>query len=132
MVMIKFVWVLLFALFPLGFMQSSDDVASEVGKALERGNSRGLARYFGPNVELYLPGTEGTFSRSQSEVILRDFFSRNQPTGFTISRQWASRDGSIYVIGNLKTRDGTNYRVYYLVKRVSQASLLHQLHMELQ
>lgn len=128
--MIKFFLVVLFALFPMGFMQSADDVASEVGKALEKGNSRGLARYFGPNVELYLPGTEGTFSRSQSEVILRDFFSRNQPAGFTISRQWAARDGSIYVIGTLKTREGTNYRAYYLIKRVSQTFLLHQLHLE--
>jgi hypothetical protein len=128
--MIKIIWAMLFALMPLGFMQSADDVASEVGKALERGNSRGLARHFGPNVELYLPGTEGTFSRSQSEVILRDFFSRNQPGGFTISRQWASRDGSIYVIGNFKTKEGSNYRVYYLIKKVSQTFFLHQLHLE--
>jgi hypothetical protein len=128
--MIKFISVLLFALVPLGFMQSADDVAADVGKAIGGANSRALARHFGPNVELYLPGTEGTFSRSQSEVILRDFFTRNQPGGFTISRQWASRDGSIYVIGNFKTKEGANYRVYYLIKKVSQTFFLHQLHME--
>lgn len=128
--MIKLFSVVLFALLPLGFMQSADDIAAEVSKAIGNGNSRALARYFGQNVELYLPGAEGTFSRSQSEVIFRDFFSRTPPAKLTISRQETSRDGSIYVIGILTARDGSTFRVYYLIKRVSQTHVLHQFQAE--
>jgi hypothetical protein len=130
--MIKMLAIVMFALMPMGFMQSADEIATEVSKAIGNGNSRALARHFGPNVELYLPGAEGTFSRSQSEVILRDFFSKNPPSKLTISRQEVSRDGSIYVIGILRTRDGSTYRMYYLIKRVSQTYVLHQLQAESQ
>lgn len=128
--MIRLLVVVLFALMPPGLMQSAEDTATEVSKAIGSGNSRALARHFGPNVELFLPGAEGTFSRSQSEVILRDFFSKNPPAKLTISRQEVSRDGSIYVIGILRTRDGNSYRVYYLIKRVSQTHVLHQFQAE--
>ncbi|MFO7999515.1 MAG: DUF4783 domain-containing protein [Bacteroidales bacterium] len=129
--MIHLFSVVLFALLPLGFMQTADDMAIEVTKALEQGDSKSLARHFGPNADLYLPGTEGTFSRSQSEVILRDFFSKNPPASFSVSRQGPSRDGSIYVIGTLKMKDGSSYRTYYLIKKVSQSFFLHQLQLEL-
>ncbi len=128
--MVRLIGVILFGLLPLGLMQSTDDMAQDINKAIEQGSARNMARFFGPNVELYIPGSEGTFSRSQSEIILRDFFARNIPETFKIDHQGAARDGSLYVIGTLKTKSGSHYRVYYLIKKVSQSNFLHQLQIE--
>jgi len=99
----------------------------EIALAIRQGSSRDIAKFFGPNVDLTLPGSEGAFSNSQAEVILRTFFSRNIPLGFTISHQGTSRDGSVYAIGALQTRQGQSFRVYFLLKRVGEAFQLHQL-----
>jgi hypothetical protein len=128
-----FVTIILLFISPFSLhSQDVNSISGEVSNAIRRGNAAEIARYFGPNVELTLPGSEGTFSRQQSEIILRNFFSRNTPTAFTADHQGSSRDGSMYVIGSLQTRAGKNYRVYYYIKKVGQSFLLHQVQFELQ
>lgn len=128
--MVRILWVVIFAFLPFSLTQSTEDMARDINKAIGQGNARNMARHFGPNVELFIPQSEGTFSKSQSEVILRDFFSRNLPDTFAIQHQGSSRDGSLYVIGTLRTKEGNHFRTYYLLKRVSQTYFLHQLRME--
>ena len=128
--MIRIISVILFSLLPMSFMQTTGDLAQDINKAIEQGNARNLARFLGPNIEMFIPGSEGTFSRSQAEIILRDFFVRNAPEKLVISHQRSTRDGSLYVIGNMHTKDGSQFRVYYMIKSVSQNSFLHQLQIE--
>ncbi len=108
----------------------TDSMAREIAQAIRQGNAREVAKHFGQNVDLTLPGSEGTFSKSQAEIILRNFFSRNVPTALSIPHQGTSRDGSIYVIGTLQTRGGQSYRTYFLLKKVSDNFQLHQIQFE--
>jgi len=108
----------------------TESLTQEVSQAVRAGNARDLAAFFGQNIDLTLPDSEGTFSKSQAEVIIRNFFSRNTPTSFTVSHQGTSRDGSAYAIGIMQTRQGVNYRVYFLLKKVSETHQLHQLQFE--
>jgi len=117
--------------FSISFMQSSN-ITQEVSAAIRSGNARDVAKHFGANVDLKLPGSEGTFSRNQAELILRNFFSRNAPQTFTVSHQGSSRDGSVYVIGVYASANGGSYRTYFLVKRISDQMVLHQLQFEMQ
>ncbi len=128
----------LFLVLILGSMQlgmsaiNYDDITEEVTQAIREGNSRKLAEHFGDNVDLVLPDNDGTFSKAHAELILRNFFSDNRPETFTINHQRASRDGSPYVIGTLETRDNKSYRIYFLIKKVSDNYFIHQLQFELQ
>jgi len=108
----------------------SDNLTQEVSQAVRTGNSRELANFFSQNIDLTLPDSEGTFSKAQAEVIIRNFFSRNTPTSFLVSHQGTSRDGSSYAIGIMQTRQGQAYRVYFLLKKVSENTQLHQLQFE--
>ncbi len=128
--MVRFLWVLLLGTFSLGLVQPTGELTTEVTRALEQGSARGLSRHFGQNVDLYLPDSEGTFSRSQGEIILRDFFSKNTPASFSVDRQGPARDGSIFVIGSLKTTEGGTFRTYFLLKKVSDTFYLHHIQME--
>lgn len=117
-------------LFSSSAFAQTNDMAHDIAQAIRLGNAREVAKYFGQNVDLTLPGSEGTFSKSQAEVILRNFFSRNTPTGLTIPHQGTSRDGSIYVIGTMQTRGGQSFRTYFLLKKVSDNFQLHQIQFE--
>ena len=129
-----FLFVYLFVPFGHGAVraQQADRMVSEIVKAFEEGSAKSIARHFGTNVELSMPRAEGTFSKSQSEVILRDFFSREAPSSFTIIYHGYSQDGSAFVIGRLFTKEGKYYRTYFLIKNVSHSFFLHYMQLELQ
>ncbi len=107
-------------------------MVSDIVKAFEDGNAKGIASFFGTNVELSMPRAEGTFSKSQSEIIIRDFFSRDKPSSFIIIYHGYSQDGSVFVIGRLFTKNGRYYRTYFLIKNLSNSHFLHYLQLEQQ
>ncbi len=112
-----------------GSMQSNP-VITELSEAFGKANARDVAKHFGASVDLKLPGNEGTYSRNQAELILRNFFTANNPQSFTIQHQGPSRDGSIYAIGIYKAKNGKSFRAYFLLKKLSDQMVLHLLQME--
>ena len=125
--------VLIFCMMPISMlMVSSTSISDEVTEAIRRGSSRDLARHFGNNVDLAIPGNDGTYSKAQAELIMRNFFSDNRPVSFTINHQGSSRDGSPYVIGTYETSGNKSYRTYFLIRKVSDNYFIHQLQFELQ
>jgi hypothetical protein len=111
---------------------NGDSLINDISSAIKKGNASEVAASFAANVELLLPGNEGTYSKTQAEVMLRNFFAGNPPESFTINHQGSSRDGSRYAIGTYKAKDGGSYRTYYLIKKVSDNFKLHQLQFEKQ
>ena len=125
--------VLIISILPLSMvLVNYDSISQEVTEAIRRGSSRDLARHFGSNVDLAIPGNDGTYSKAQAELIMRNFFSDNRPDSFTVNHQGASRDGSLYVIGTYETTRNRSYRIYFLIKKVSDNYFIHQLQFELQ
>ena len=54
----------------------------------------------------------------QAEVILKDFFQKNPPKGFTYVHQGSSSEGQIkYNIGNYAMAEGS-YRVVMVIKNI--------------
>lgn len=128
---IIFITFLALSISPLyiGAFTQSEDLAKEINEAIRKGSARDVAKHFGSTVDLKLPGNEGTYSKNQAELILRNFFSRNTVVSFSIQHQ-GSRDGSVYVIGNYKATNGKSYRTYFLLKKISDQMVLHLLQME--
>jgi hypothetical protein len=132
---IKFIITLLLAILCgitiYGFdINQSPEATREVSQAIEKANAKDVAKHFGASVELKLPGNEGTYSRNQAELILRNFFSRNAPQSFALQHQGPSRDGSVYAIGTYTSQNGKTFRTYFLLKRISDQMVLHLLQME--
>ncbi len=126
------IFLMMLNLVPGVLAQDTGHMVRDISRAIERGNARDMAKFFGTNVDLSMPRAEGTFSKSQTEIILRDFFSRNSPATFAVSRQGSMRDGSVYVIGRMTTNERQTYRCYFLIKNISQNSFLHHIQFELQ
>jgi hypothetical protein len=107
------------------------DITQTVAAAIRSGNSAALAYYFSPSIDLTIPGSEGTYSKSQAELIVKNFFSANPPKAFTINHQGTSGEGSQFCIGSLET-DKTKFRVYFQIKTTGGVSLITQLQFEVE
>ena len=92
--------------------QSFDNIAD----AMRKGDASGLAQYFVGNVEISVKDAQNSYSKSQAEVVLKNFFGSHAPKSFTIAHQGTSPEGSKYFIGNLSTAAGT-YRTYVYAKQ---------------
>jgi hypothetical protein len=79
-------------------------------------------------VELLLLDKEDFYKKNVAEAILKDLFISYPTKDFIIRHQGAKNDAE-YAIGNLMTERG-NFRVYFLLKKVDQDLLIHQIRIE--
>ncbi len=102
-------------------------IPENIEKSIRIGNARELARYFNSNIELVVENHEDVYSKSQAEVILKDFFSKNKPKKFKVVHKGGEK--SKFVIGSLETEE-KKFRVYFFLKSRDGKSLIHQLRIE--
>jgi len=121
----KWLWSLLFVFhFSFSFGQKT---VSEVSEALAKGNISIISSHFDKAVSLSVTGTQATYSSSQAEMVLKDFFSKNPPQSFVLEQ---SKDGAMpYAIGILKTSSG-NFRTYIAAKRKDGKLLIQEIRLE--
>jgi hypothetical protein len=107
----------------------NDDITSAVAAAIRSGDANRLASFFSASIDLTAPGVDGTYSKSQAEMIVKNFFSKYPPQSFTIKQQGSSGEGSKFAIGLLSTTSG-DFRTYFLIKTSGGQQLIHQLQFE--
>lgn len=108
--------------------QEQAKIPGGISIAIKAGNASELSKYMNSTVELLLFDKEDFYKKNVAETILKDFFSEYQAKDFIIRHQGAKNDAQ-YAIGNLKTGKG-DFRVYFLLKKVDQALLIHQIRIE--
>ncbi len=114
--------------FIIAGFQPAQDIPEAISSAFKAGNSKELVKHFNNNVELVILENEDVYSKTQAEMILRDFFNKYPPKNFAILHQ-GGKNGSKYAIGDLITSKG-NFRVYFLLKKTEDRYLIHQLRIE--
>jgi len=108
--------------------QDQTSIPGGISIALKAGNAAELSKYMNPTVELLLLDKEDFYKKEVAETILKDFFNEYKTRDFLIRHQGAKNDAQ-YAIGNLKTEKG-DFRVYFLLKKVDQELLIHQIRIE--
>jgi hypothetical protein len=109
--------------------QQSADKA--VQNAIASGNCRTLSAYFFSSIELSLPDAQGTYSKAQAELLMKNFFTKNPPAGLTIINEGQSGgEKSRFAIGTYTTTGGSSFRMYYLMKEISGTNQLTILKFE--
>ncbi|MBC7905028.1 MAG: DUF4783 domain-containing protein [Gemmatimonadaceae bacterium] len=97
----------------------------DVVVALKSGNANQLSRFFDSRVDITLPDRSDNYSRTQAEMVLRDFFGSNTVQNFDI-RHKGETTGSKYCIGTLHTRNG-DYRTKLLMKQKDDKLVLQEI-----
>ncbi len=105
-------------------MSGIEDVVS----ALKIGNATQVARYFDNTVDITLPEKSNSYSKSQAEVILKDFLANNQVRSFTV-KHTGNNAGSQYCIGTLVTKNGS-YRTTVFMKQKADKQFLQDIRFE--
>lgn len=108
----------------------AEATSSNVVQAISKANATQLSSSFGNSIDLSLPSNDGTFSRTQAEMILKEFFKKNPPKTFTIKQQGASNDGARFTIATYVSQNNSVYRTYFLVKKVDGSHQLQLLQFE--
>ena len=120
-----------FTLLTIGTLLSSFTHFSsidEVITALKAGNAADLARFFDNTVEINMPNKSNDYSKSQGELVLKDFFSSNTVKGFTVIHK-GENSGSQYCIGTLLTKTGS-YRTTIYMKQKGDKQVLQGITFE--
>ena len=123
---IPLVWIAFSSL--IATAQEQAKIPGGISIAIKAGNAAELSKYMNSTVELLLLDKEDFYKKNVAETILKDFFAAYQTTDFTIRHQGAKNDAQ-YAIGNLKTEKG-DFRVYFLLKKVDEDLLIHQIRIE--
>ena len=105
---------------------SGENEVNEITNAIGKMDAGKLAVYFGTTIDLEINETNNNYSKTQAEIILRDFFKNNPVISFTLNHQGDSDDGSKYFIGTYKTAS-KNFRVYGLLKKENDKLVIRQL-----
>lgn len=120
-----------FTLLTIGTLLSSFTFFSsidEVITAMKAGNAADIAKFFDNTVEINMPDKNNSYSRSQAELVLKDFFSSNGVKSFTVIHK-GENSGSQYCIGTLVTRNGT-YRTTIFMKQKGDKQVLQEITFE--
>ncbi len=106
------------------FFSSIDEVIS----AMKTGNSSEIARFFDNTVEINMPEKNNSYSKSQAELVLKDFFTTNTVKGFEIIHK-GENSGSQYCIGTLITKNGS-FRTTIFMKQKGDKQVLQEITFE--
>jgi len=112
------------ALFLVSFKSPSFEIDTVVG-AFRTGNVDQIAPYLDYRVDISLPEKSDTYSKSQAEMIIRDFFINNGVINFQVKQKGES-GGSEFCIGVLQTRNG-DFRTCLFLKLKGEKLFLQEI-----
>jgi len=93
--------------------------------AIRSGNVTQLSPFFDARVDIMLPDKSDTYSKTQAEMVIGDFFSNNEVTNFKITQQGES-GGTTFCMGFLETRSG-KYRTTLFFKQKGDKHYLQEI-----
>jgi len=102
-----------------------------VTKAIKSGNASEVARQFDKIVDITINNEQSTYSKSQAEMVLKNFFVAHEVSSFTAKHQGSPTDNnSVFLIGDLATKDHKKYRIYLYFKQKSGNLMLQEIRFE--
>lgn len=119
---------ILFLISSIVMVNAQQEVSPRIIDALSKGDATTLSSYFNDNVELVIGSTNNVFSKQQATGIIADFFKKNKVNSFQVLHK-GTKDVSAFSICTMKTGSGT-YRIYVLVRKISDQQLIQQLRIE--
>ncbi len=123
-----FTLVLFLSVFFSSFAQT--EFLDDVTFAFKNADQRVLSKYFVNKIEITLLDQSNVFSKSQAEMVMKDFFSKYDPIDFQILyKNNPSSDAARFAIGQLDTRSG-KFRIYFILKTSESGVYLQEMRFE--
>ncbi len=117
-----------YGIIALIFCLSSFVSVDEVISAIKNGSASQLSKFFDDTIEITLPDKTNAYSKSQGELVLKDFFVNNGVKNFEIVHK-GENAGVQFIIGTLDTKNG-EYRTTIYMKQKGDKQLLQEIRFE--
>jgi len=117
--------IIAFALALVSFNKTPNFTIDAVATAFRSGNVDQISPYLDYRVDIMLPEKADSYSKSQAEMIIRDFFDNNVVRNFQV-KQKGENGGAEFCIGVLQTRNG-DYRTSLFMKQKGDKQYLQEI-----
>ena len=107
-------------------VNAQSKVINNMRAALKTGSSKEFVKNFNNMVELNFEGEKSNYSKSQAELVLKEFFKKYPPVDFQYIHQGSSKQGLTYVIGKYTFENGS-FRVWILIKKFGEDFLVDSI-----
>jgi hypothetical protein len=123
-------YCLLLLILPLTFISAgTGDIIDTTAEIIKKGDAHELARTFSSSVEMTILGEDNSYSNTQAESVLTDFFKNNQPKSVKIIHRIASNPNYRFAVLLLTTGKGI-YRTSFSLENVKGRFELNELRIE--
>ncbi len=102
------------------------DTIDPIILAIDSGSSSELAYYFDASISLNINGQKGDFSKSQAELVLKDFFKKNPPLNFSLVFRSENNPSLSSYIGDYQSGQGV-YKVFIKVNQQEASPKVYSL-----
>ena len=110
------------------FFLSSFIPADEVVSAIKNGSASQLSKFFDNTIEITVSDKSNTYSKSQAELVVKDFFENNGVKDFEVLHKGDNTTAQ-FIVGKLVTKNG-EYRTTIYIKQKGDKQLLQELRFE--
>lgn len=107
-------------------VMSTDKSIDPIVSAIGSGSSSELARFFDSSISMNVNGQQGDYSKNQAEIVLRDFFKKNQSLGFSLIFQNENPGSLSTYIGEYSSNQGM-FKVFIKVSQNGSAFRIYSL-----
>jgi hypothetical protein len=126
----KFIVVLFLGMLTFSNSFAQTEILEDITTAFKNADQRLLSKYFGNKIEITLLDQSNVFSKPQAEMVMKDFFSKFNPTEFQILyKNNPSADAARFAIGQFETESG-KFRIYFILKNIDNNVFLQEMRFE--
>lgn len=104
---------------------------TQITNSIREGNASALSAYFSSMVDLGLPEKDNSYSKSQGEIVMKDFFKNYPPDAFDVLQKGQTSETNHYAICQYKT-EGKKYQVSIYLRKEEGAFQISKIKFEKQ
>ncbi len=108
---------------------AQEDPTDRIVQAMKNSEAKTLSSYFNETVDLGLPDNDNSYSASQGEMIMKDFFRKYPPDSFEVIQKGSTEKDSRFAIGTYHTGDKV-FRVYIDLRKAKSDYRIHKIKFE--
>ncbi|MDN3687991.1 DUF4783 domain-containing protein [Cyclobacterium jeungdonense] len=110
----------------ISIVQAQDE-GKALTVALEEGSSQEIVNYLDDRVEISFNNDKRDFSKSQAQIVLRDFFRNHPSKGFQLQQEGKSSATLSYLIGTYRSSEGDFRLLIRGIKRNDKPFLIYSM-----
>ena len=102
------------------------EIFNPMKDAIKLGDATALVKTFAQSVDINVEGNINTYSKAQSEFVIKEFFKKHSITDFSIVHAGSSKGGLQFAIGSYVSAND-RYNVLIRVRLVGDIYLVHEI-----